>query len=183
MDIWYLFLKKETNDEINTDLNGVYGNFAPSIATVKYWTAEFKRSYERIRWWAFRSSKPTEIADKIHNMIYGSWRSTSVEWRSARLLRPSASHVKVENILHEFLGMKKQCSSSRTTLWRTSNGQIIGITLLTGSPSTIFSRFSRRLLAICKFQKWFGGKGFEVGWGGHRWSSGLFQGIREIVLF
>lgn len=42
----YLFLKNETNDEIKTEFSEVYGYFAPSLSTNKYWTAEFKRM-----WW------------------------------------------------------------------------------------------------------------------------------------
>lgn len=40
--IKYLFLKRKTNDEIKVEFSEVYGDSAPSLATIKYWTAEFK---------------------------------------------------------------------------------------------------------------------------------------------
>lgn len=34
--------KKETKDAINSKLGKVFGDSAPSLSTIKYWTAKFK---------------------------------------------------------------------------------------------------------------------------------------------
>lgn len=41
--IKYLFLKGNTPTQIKDELDAVYGDFAPSFTTVKFWAAEFKR--------------------------------------------------------------------------------------------------------------------------------------------
>lgn len=41
--IKYLILKKETNGEIKTKLTEIYDYSAPSLLTIKSWTADFKR--------------------------------------------------------------------------------------------------------------------------------------------
>jgi hypothetical protein len=50
----YLFLKGNTCTQIKDELHSVYGDSAPSLTTVKFWAAEFKRGrkslgdYERM---------------------------------------------------------------------------------------------------------------------------------------
>lgn len=44
----YLFLKKEANYGIKTELMEVYGDSASSLSTMKYWTAEFKHRHTSI---------------------------------------------------------------------------------------------------------------------------------------
>ncbi|GFW41620.1 HTH_48 domain-containing protein [Trichonephila clavipes] len=38
----YLFLKGNTPTQIKDEMDSVYGGFAPSFTTVKFWVAEFK---------------------------------------------------------------------------------------------------------------------------------------------
>lgn len=67
--IRYLFLKKKKNDEINTELNYVYGDCASSISTIKYWTVEFK---------SYRSSIYHEC-HAVQKVICQKWSIKSIE--------------------------------------------------------------------------------------------------------
>lgn len=99
--IRYLFLKKKTNNEINTELNDVYGDSAPSILTITYWAAEFKRGRKSIfddqRPGRLKEINTPEIVDKIHGMIID-------EWLIARYLKLRAfqPNEQVLNIVHEY---------------------------------------------------------------------------------
>lgn len=105
--IRFLFLKKKTNDEINTELKDVYGESAPSLSTIKYWTAEFKRGRTSI----FDDERPgrpkevttPEMVNKIHGMVIDDRRVKVREIAEAL----GISRERVENILHEYLGMRK----------------------------------------------------------------------------
>lgn len=105
--IRFLFLKKKTNDEIKIELDDVYGDSAPSLSTIKYWTAEFKRGRTII----FDDERPgrprevtiPELVDKIHGMVIDDRRVRVCEIAEA----VGMSRERVENILHEYLGMRK----------------------------------------------------------------------------
>ncbi|XP_030751041.1 protein GVQW3-like [Sitophilus oryzae] len=105
--IRFLFLKKKTNDEIKIELDDVYGDSALSLSTIKYWTAEFKRG-RTIIFDDGRTGRPREVAtpevvDKIHGMVIDDRRVRVCEIAKA----VGMSRDRVENILHEYLGMRK----------------------------------------------------------------------------
>ncbi|XP_030750623.1 uncharacterized protein LOC115878306 [Sitophilus oryzae] len=105
--IRFLFLKKKTNDEIKIELDDEYGDSAPSLSTIKYWTAEFKRGLTII----FNDERPgcprevttPEMVDKIDGMVIDDRRVRVCEIAEA----VGMSRERIENILHEYLGMRK----------------------------------------------------------------------------
>lgn len=105
--IRFLYLKSKTNDEIKTELDSVYGNDAPSIATVKRWTAEFRRGRTSI-FDEERPGRPNEVTteemiNKIHDIVLADRR---VKLREIVDI-VNISKERVENILHKHLHMRK----------------------------------------------------------------------------
>lgn len=105
--IRYLFLKGKNNEEIKTELDAVYGEPTPSLSTIKYWTAEFRRGRTSLTD-EERSGRPKEVTtpemvDEIHGLVIDDRRVKVREIAEA----VGISHERVENILHEYLGMRK----------------------------------------------------------------------------
>jgi len=93
--IRFLFLKKKSNDEIKNELIEVYGESAPSISTIKYWTAEYRRGRTSI-FDEDRPGRPREV-------------TTRIKLREiAKAL--NISRERVGNVLHEYLNMSKLSS-------------------------------------------------------------------------
>ena len=68
-----MFLKGNTPTQIKDELDSVYGDFAPSFTTVKFWAAKFKRGRNNLGD-DERSGRPkTAITDenitKVHQMV------------------------------------------------------------------------------------------------------------------
>lgn len=61
-----LFLKNKTNAEIEAEYNKVFGNFAPSLSTIKY-TAQFKCGRASIFY--ERSGRPNEVTSEMIEKI------------------------------------------------------------------------------------------------------------------
>lgn len=105
--IKYLFLKKKTNDEIKAELREVYGDCAPSLSTIKYWTAEFKRGRTSILD-EERPGRPNEVTtsemiEKIHDMVMNDRRVKVREIAVA----VGISIERVQKILTTHLDMRK----------------------------------------------------------------------------
>ncbi|GFX22224.1 HTH_48 domain-containing protein [Trichonephila clavipes] len=71
--IKYLFSKGNTLMQIKDELDSVYGDFAPSLTTVKFWAAEFKRGRKSLGD-VERSGRPStattdENIAKVHQMV------------------------------------------------------------------------------------------------------------------
>ncbi|XP_018309051.1 uncharacterized protein [Mycetomoellerius zeteki] len=70
--IKFLHLKGNTSTQIKAELDAVYGDSAPSFATVKRWVAEFKRDRTSLAD-DERSGQPTTATtdniEEIHQMI------------------------------------------------------------------------------------------------------------------
>jgi histone-lysine N-methyltransferase SETMAR len=105
--IEFLYLKKKTNDEIKAELDDVYGDSAPSIATVKRWTAEFKRGrtdiFDEARPGRPKEVRNEEMINKIHDIVLEDRRVKIFEI----VEKVKISYGSVVNILHEDLGMTK----------------------------------------------------------------------------
>ena len=80
---------------------------APALSTVKKWAAEFKRGRESLeddpRSGRFSTTTIQENIDRIHQMVMNDRRLTIS--RLAKVI--SISRERVENILHNELGMSK----------------------------------------------------------------------------
>lgn len=105
--IKYLHLKGNTPAQIKAELNAVYGEWAPSFATVKRWTAEFKRGRTSLAD-DERSGRPTtattsENIGKIHQMILYDCKIKMREITKAI----GISKERAYHILYEELNMRK----------------------------------------------------------------------------
>ena len=105
--IKFLHLKGKKNDEIKTELDSVYHDQAPSLSTIKRWTAEFKRGRTSVED-EQRSGRPKdalteETIEKIHDIVMNDRR---VKVREIADLT-KISMERVHFALHEKLGMKK----------------------------------------------------------------------------
>lgn len=105
--IHYYFLKGKTNQVIKRKLDSVYGNLSPSFATIKRWTAEFRRGRTSVHDEP-RSGRPNEVTtqeniDKIQNIVMANPKIKLSE--IVDIL--NMSKERVGNILHEHLHMKK----------------------------------------------------------------------------
>lgn len=101
-------MKKKTNDAIKSEINAVYGDQAPWLSTIKYWTAEFKRGRTCI-YDVDRPGRPIEattqeIDDKIHDLVLDEPKTIVRELAGTVHI----STERVLNILHEHLGMRKK---------------------------------------------------------------------------
>ena len=105
--IRYLQKKGLTTKEIHADMVSTLGNDAPALSTVKKWAAEFKRGRESLEddpKSRYPSTATTqENIDRIHQMVMNDRRLTISHLANVI----SISRERVENILHNKLGMSK----------------------------------------------------------------------------
>ncbi|KAK5641804.1 hypothetical protein RI129_010351 [Pyrocoelia pectoralis] len=99
-----LFLKANTPTQIKHELDSVYGDFALSFTTVKFWTAEFKRGRKSLGD-DERSGRPkTATTDdniaKVHKMVLDDRR---IKVRGVMKM----SKERLCHILNQDLGMGK----------------------------------------------------------------------------
>ncbi|KYN16546.1 hypothetical protein ALC57_11207 [Trachymyrmex cornetzi] len=105
--IKFLHLKGNTSTQIKAELDAVYGDSAPSFATVKRWVIEFKRGRTSLAD-GERSGRPTTATttdniEEIHQMIMDNRRIKIREIAEAVCI----SKERVCHILTKELGMRK----------------------------------------------------------------------------
>jgi histone-lysine N-methyltransferase SETMAR len=105
--IRFLFLDGKTCEEIKVKLHAVYKDHAPSMTTIRYWFNEFKRGRTSV-FDEERPGRPIEVStedmvNKIHDVVLADRR---VKIREIADI-VNISIERVQNILHEKLGMKK----------------------------------------------------------------------------
>jgi len=103
--IRFLFLDGKTCEEIKEKLHTVYKDNAPSITTIRYWYNKFKRTsiFDEER-----PGRPIEVTmenmvNKIHDIVLADHRVKIRE--IANFVKISTERI--QNVLHETLGMKK----------------------------------------------------------------------------
>ena len=105
--IRYLQKKELMTKEINADMVSTLGDDAPALSTVKKWAAEFKRGRESLeddpRSGCPSTATTQENIDRIHQMVMNDRRLTISHLANVI----SISRERVENILHNKLGMSK----------------------------------------------------------------------------
>ena len=105
--IRYLQKKGLTTKEIHADMVSTLEDDAPALSTVKKWAAEFKRGRESLeddpRLGRPSTATTQENIDRIHQMVMNDRRLTISHL--ANVVR--ISRERVENILHNELGMSK----------------------------------------------------------------------------
>ena len=105
--IRYLQKKGLTTKKIYADMVSTLGDDAPALSTMKKWAAEFKMARESLEDdpRSGRLSTPTiqENIDRIHQMVMNDRRLTISHLANVI----SISRERVENILHNELGMSK----------------------------------------------------------------------------
>ena len=105
--IKYLQKKGLMTKEIYADMVSTLGDDALALSTVKKWAAEFKRGRESLEDDS-KSERPStattqENIDRIHQMVMNDRRLTISHLANVI----SISRKRVENILHNKLGMSK----------------------------------------------------------------------------
>lgn len=105
--IKFLHKKGKNNAEIKAELDEVYGEYAPSLATVKFWKAEFVRGRTSVLDEP-STGRPMEVTtpemiNKVHDMIMADRRIKLREIAEAL----NISCERVWNIVHQHLEMKK----------------------------------------------------------------------------
>ena len=105
--IRFLFLDGKTCEEIKVKLHAVYKDHALSMTTIRYWFNEFKRGRTSV-FDEERPGRPIEVStedmvNKIHDVVLADRR---VKIREIADI-VNISIERVQNILHEKLGMKK----------------------------------------------------------------------------
>lgn len=105
--IRYLVLKGKTQTEIKTELDAVYGDQSPSLSTVQFWAADFKRGrtsvFDEEREGRPKTATNEEMVKKVHKIVNADRRLKLHEIAEA----VGISSERVYSILHEQLGMKK----------------------------------------------------------------------------
>jgi len=105
--IRFLFLDGKTCEEMKVKLHAIYKDHAPSMTTIRYWFNEFKRGRTSV-FDEERPGRPIEVTtedmvNKIHDVVLADRR---VKIREIADI-VSISIERIQNILHEELGMKK----------------------------------------------------------------------------
>lgn len=105
--IRFLFLEGKSCEEIHVRLHAVYREHAPSMTTIRYWFNEFKRGRTSV-FDEERPGRPVEVSteemtNKIHKIVLEDRRVKIRE--IADIVKISTERV--QNILHEKLGMRK----------------------------------------------------------------------------
>ncbi|XP_030588657.1 histone-lysine N-methyltransferase SETMAR-like [Archocentrus centrarchus] len=105
--IKYLQKKELAPKDIHADMVATLGDDAPALSTVQKWAAEFKRGRESLED-DQRSGRPVtattrENIDRVHHMVMDDSRLTVNQIANA----VGISRERVENILHNELGMSK----------------------------------------------------------------------------
>ncbi|XP_031356780.1 uncharacterized protein LOC116180792 [Photinus pyralis] len=103
--IKFLHKKGKTNVQIKADLDEVYGEAAPLLATVKFWKAEFVRGRTSV----FDDERPgrpnefttPEMINKVHDMFMADRRIKLRELVEAL----NISNERVHYIIHHHLDM------------------------------------------------------------------------------
>lgn len=117
-----LHLKGNTLAQIKAELSAVYGNFAPSFATVKRSTAEFKRNRTSLVDERLGRSITVTITDNIEEVYYMILDDRRIKFREiAKAV--GISKERVYHTLTEELGMRKlsACCGCRACLLWTKN--------------------------------------------------------------
>lgn len=105
--IRFLFLDGKTCEEIKVKLHAVYKDHAPSMTTIRYWFNEFKRGRTSV-FDEEHPGRPMEVTtedmvNKIHDIVLADRRVKVRE--IADIVHISIERI--QNILHEKLGMRK----------------------------------------------------------------------------
>ena len=104
--IRFLFLEGKLRSEIKVRLDAVYGDSAPSMATVKNWYNEFQNGsttvFDESRSGAPQTATTEENVTKIHDLVLADRRLKVRELAET----VGISTERVSHILHEILGMK-----------------------------------------------------------------------------
>ncbi|GFW99567.1 histone-lysine N-methyltransferase SETMAR [Trichonephila clavipes] len=105
--IKYLFLRGNMRTQIEDELDGVYGDSAPSFTTVKLWAAEFKRGNKSLGDNECSGRPNTESTKeniaKVHQMLLDDHRIKVREIEEA----VNISKERVCYILNQHFGMRK----------------------------------------------------------------------------
>ena len=105
--IRFLFLDGKSCEEIKEKLHVVYKDNASSMTTIRYWYNKFKRGLTSI-FDEERPDRPIEVTmedmiNKIHDIVLADRRVKIRE--IANIVKISTERI--QNVLHETLGMKK----------------------------------------------------------------------------
>lgn len=105
--IRFLFLDGKTCEEIKVKLHAVYKDHAPLMTTIRYWFNEFKRGRTSV-FDEERPGRPIEVTtedmvNKIHDIVLTDCRVKIKEIGDI----VDISIERIQNILHEKLGMRK----------------------------------------------------------------------------
>ena len=105
--IWFLFLEGKSRSEIKKRLDAVYGDFSPSMATVKNWFKEFERGrtsvFNEPRPGALKTATTEDSVTKIYDFVMADRRLKVREIVETVCI----SKDRVGHIPCEMLGMKK----------------------------------------------------------------------------
>ncbi|CAG9827712.1 unnamed protein product [Diabrotica balteata] len=108
--IKFLHKKGKTNMQIKADLDEVYGEVAPSLATVKFWKAEFVRGRRVFLMMSVpggqMKSPRRKMINNVHDMIMADRRIKPRELIEVL----NISYERVHNIIHNHLDVKKLSS-------------------------------------------------------------------------
>jgi len=106
--IRFLFLEGKLRSEIKKRLDTMYGDSAPSMATVKNWFNEFQRGrtsvFDEPRPGTPKTATTEDKVTKIHDLVLADRRSARLRELAERV---GISKDRVGHILHEILGMRK----------------------------------------------------------------------------
>jgi len=103
--IRFLFLEGKSRSEIKERLDAVYGNYSPSVATVKNWFNEFQRGRTSV----FDEPRPgapkttEDNVTQIHDLVLADRRLMICKIAET----VGMSKYRVGHFLHEIFGMRK----------------------------------------------------------------------------